>query len=619
MRFIKSLVIMFFVYAITLGFFEQISRESYKSFVKAYTTYFSMEDYETIVLDAVYTLGVIDYDMLSEKYDFSIQQYNIHKDYVELKVYFDNNTSMNDLFGANEDCVVPFTNLNNNCDFIYTGSYLVLSVDTIDNYVSDNSFTNENLIIIRKDQSESFINEIVELYSIDIDTIQKYSFSGDVIDTPAIVSINIENILILLAVATCIIAVVKISSQLKSFRMQSINGSSFVKVYFNNIFKYNLRFTIFLLFCILVVLAYIATTYNTWLAKYYIQENWLIIIWFIIAMFVSSFLTFALCYISSTFNFLDESNTYKKLSVFTILLTVLVLYMYVTKLPYSEFKDNHKYYNSYMKNIQRMVDLNYTIYSTKAYSSSELEIKYSEEQVEEYKKVIKDNEFIIEHRENYIPTRVYISTEIAQIESDYNFDKSKNYFIGTKCNEYESLVDILKINEHITDNIFNKGSRFTFLGDICFVIVSNVSDEITEHFVTYIDSTLIYAQELKSELFMRRGLTSTIDPFIIENIKYTLVEYAFWMVTLLLANVLVFVTYINSYRKYEYYRYINDAKYPLLFRYITIKILVNLFLLSLTIVNESMVYVLPILLLDIICYLGFRIYYKKRLIELKGE
>ncbi len=613
MKYIKSIIIMFFVYAVTLGFFEQASRESFESWGEERNSFFYQNDYVMILLDSVYAVGLIDYAALNDKYNVAIFQYRVHKDYVEPITYFNEEISMNNLFGASSSCKVPFSSGDNDCGFIYTEDYAILRADLMENFDGEDPSISDNIIIVKRYLVSDVIQELQSLYNIPEKEIMAYEFGDQYGNSESRVSLKIENILILLAVATCIIAVVKISSQLKSFRMQSINGNSFIKIYFNNIFKYNLRFTIFLLFCILVVVAYIATTYNTWLAKYYIHENWLIITWFTIAMFVSSFITFALCYISSTFNFLDESNTYKKLSVFTIFLTVLVLCMYVTKLPYENFKDKLTAYNGYMNVMQKQLDINYTAYSTKASTSFGIDVEYSEEQINEYKAVIRANEFKIEPSAYLI----YISPEIAKLHTNYDYQENENYFIGDSCSEFESIKTTFNRSNQIDNSVLKNDQEFEEYK--CIVVVNKLSDEIIEHFVTYIDSTMIYAHDLESDLFIRRGIPATLNPYIIKDMEYTLIEYAFWMITLLLSNVLIFVTYINSYRKYEYYRYINDAKYLLLFRYIGIKILVNLFLLSLIVINESMIYVLPVLLLDTICYLGFRLYFKNRLIELKEE
>lgn len=609
MKLAKSLIIIFFVYAITLGFFEQISRESYESFSSENNEYFYKNDFVMVLPDPIYTVGKIDYNMLSEKYDFAISQYRVHKNYVEPIVYFNEEISISNLFAATSSCKVPFSSQNNDCGFIYTEDYAILSTDLMENYDGKDPSISDNLVIIKREDLSEFVDEIKSLYDLNDNNLLIIEYEEDYGNAPSRVDLNIENILIILAVATCIISIIQISSKVRSFRIQNIYGSSFAKVYFTNIFYDNLKFVLFLLLCVVVVLSYLMLNYSVWLAKYYITSNIFVLVVFTSLIFITSFITFSLCYISSTFNFLNNSYTYKKLSLFTTLLAILVLLIFTIKLPYSELRNKTEEYYNYMNYTQKILDLNFASYTTKLYSNPNENIKYSNLEIKEFQAIIKNNEFEIKDRNSY-PTLIYMSPKMAMLETEYEYQANKNYFVGSKCSSYEPIENVFNISKHISKNIIKSGSLLT--DDTCIVVVGNISDDISNYFIPYIDATRVFAHDLESNLFMRRGIQATSNPYYILETRYKLIEYVIWMSTLILVNTLLLVTYINSYRKYEYYRYINDAKYPLLFRYIVIKMIVNLSLFSLIAVNQSLVYMVPIIITDIICYLIFTCFYQRR-------
>ncbi len=618
MKILKALIIIFFTYAITASFFIQISRESYSSFLKEYNDYFYDEEYYGIVFDVAYNTDMIDFEKLSEKYTFSVEQLISNSDHLEIKIFFDNKQSMDNLFGANQACKIPFSSLENDCGYISNDNSLVVSADSIDNFNSSN-YSSRTIIYVKENQSAEFIQTIVNEYNVDVDKIYQWQLepSGSGNLNMSDTKMSIENILIILAITSCILTVIKIGSNLTSYRIQNINGSSFIKVYIDNALKDNLQFVFFLVFCIGIVLIYLQVNYSMWLAKYYILTNWAMISTFIAVILFFSLLAFALCYIGTTYKFLNHSTTYKKLNVFSVALTVLVFAMFNKSLPYAEFKDYLVRYSEFENYTRKLIDLNYMTYITENYSSFDSNLEYSDSQLAEFQEIIKNNQFDIKHMERYTHTLTYMSKDIAQLHTKYKYESNQNYLVGPNCSDFTPLSETLSIDKYIIEDVSLTGGLEG--GDICLVVIDNFDEEIIEYLTAYIDYTMVYAHDLETTFLVRSGLTSTYDPMTYKEMQYKIAEGVFWMITLMFSNMMMFVTYINSYRKYEYYQYINNRKYPLLFRYIAIKIVINLCLLSLASINQSLLYFLPLLGLDLISYLIYRFYYQNHLNKLKGE
>ncbi len=618
MKTIKALLIIFFVYAITIQFYEESSRTSRVQYLDELQSNLFENEYDMLIVDSYYSIGILDYDMLKEKYDFSIHQYSIKSDYYEERIFFwDDDVYFENMFGAFKPCKVPFSNLDNDCGFIYSEDYVVFATDKMENFDIDDPTIQQILILVKKNQRVDFVNEIKSTYDIPEENIFAIEIDSEYGNDDVRTRIEIVNILALIAVATAIVVIVKTSSQLKNFRIQSINGSSIYKVYYDNIFKYNLNFVALLIICVLAAAIYIKTNYNMWFATHYIMENILIVSLFIALIFSTSFITFILCFVTSTYNILDESNIFKKIGLFTVLLTVLTLLVFTNVFPISSLRIEVQNYFEYTKVTKKLVDEYSESYTTRAKWSYNIKPDYSNEQIEEYKNLLRENEYIIDKGygvEDKI-SLTYISKDIAKIKLEYDFQKNKNYFYGPKCSELSSLTDSYKISEHINRPI----KPVAHLNeDICIVVVDDI-EIMFDDYVPRLDETTIYGENIESEFFIRASNNKDVNPYLKLNTEYKLLEFTLWLITLLLSNTLIFITYIHCFKKYEYYRYINDRKYPLLFRYMGIKMLINIMLLSLFVVNESLLYMLPVIAVDLILYLGFRLYYRDRLNKLKGE
>ncbi len=592
MKKILLLTIVLFVFTITMKFFDVVVNESIVSYNRSIYTMF-YKDYTNITLYSSESYESIDYDELVNNFDVSIETMESNETSIISTVYVSNAEVKDGLFGQTSPCEIPFNNQDNECGYIYPLNNIVVGYDSLDNFNANLEDVFSVAIIVNNESANELTLYLQSNYGVKEGTYSKYNYIGEMNVRGPQTRFESTMIIVACMVLISLSVIFMITSQIENFRLQSINGNSAIRIYFTNIFKQITISIIFLFVLLGVVLLFIGLNYSMWLAKYYLIKNFAKVILLILVMVISSLISFSFCFFSNTYELLNNRVVIKKVGVFSVLLTLLIVVVLSINLPVSVLKNRLVDYKDYQAHLEQVVKNNYRSYI--------IDSDYQDVNMEEYLEVISNNHYMIDDNLNRVS---YVSTSFARIQgTSFKFDDKKNYYYGGTCDS-ATLPTQLEFEPQIAKDDYRSALQKNYYDEICLVITNDLEAMQTRYQEIY-QSTTIISDSLDSEMFVQFQKYRIGDPYYIVTFYQDFLTYFIWFLVAIISNALIFVSYLKYYYDYEYYRYIFARSYQFLFRYIIVKTVVNLFLLLLLFTKQSIEYALVMIVFDLLMYVYY--------------
>ncbi len=591
MRKILLLTIVLFVFTITMKFFDVVVNESIVSYNRSIHDKFK-DDYTLFTIDDSEVLEAIDYNNLIDEFGISILQFESMDTFARQTVYT-GDVDVNGLLGQTKVCDIPFSSIENSCGYIYPLDNIVLGYENIASFNKNLEYTSDITILVNNNQADELESLLVSKYNLSSESYYKSKITGEMgVRGP---QTRFESTMIIIAcmVLISLSVIFMITSQIENFRLQSINGNSAVRIYFTNVFKQITISIIFLFVLLGAILLFIGLNYSMWLAKYYLIKNFAKVILLILVMTASSLISFSFCFFSNTYELLNNRMAIKKVGVFSVLLTLLIVVVLSINLPVSVLKDRIVDYKDYHAYLEQVVKNNYRSYI--------VDSDYQDVNMEEYLEVISNNHYMIDDNLNRVS---YVSTSFAMIQgTSFRFDDTKNYYYGGTCDS-ATLPTQLEFEPQIAKDDYRSALQLMHYEDTCLVITSDL-EEMQARYQEIYQNTTIINDSLDSEMFVDVQTYRISDPYLLMRFYQDFLTYFIWFLVVIISNALIFVSYLKYYYDYEYYRYIFARSYQFLFRYIIVKTGVNLFLLLLLFMKQSIEYALVMIVFDLLMYVYY--------------